>query len=260
MAFLHVNFYSDVLAQASEMNVILPEGIHSCTSMDSNPIEKDFPVLYLLHGYNGDESVWYRYTAIERFAGKYPLAICMPRGNHGRYVDSPDTGYDYFTFITEELPRKMKHLFNISTRREDTFIAGLSMGAYGAMRAALGRPDLYAAAASLSGGLIAQMTYEGNTFRPHLQDAMGKDLQEARRRENDVVELLEKRVKAGIRLPKLYVSCGTEDSLYLQNTLFRDKCRSLGVELTYDEEPGVHDWIFWDKQIQKVLPWLPIQK
>ena len=260
MAFIRCNFYSDVLAQATEINVILPEYIKSCTSVDSHPIERDFPVLYLLHGYNGDESVWSRYTSIERYVGKYPLAVVMPRGNHGRYVDSPETGYDYFTFITQELPQKTKHFFNISTKREDTFIAGLSMGAYGAMRAALGRPDLYAAAASLSGGLNAQATYEGNAFRPHLKDAMGQDLDEARRRENDVMELLEKRVNARADLPKLFVSCGTEDSLYSHNTAFRDKCRELGVDLTYDEEPGVHDWIYWDKAIQKVLPWLPIRE
>jgi S-formylglutathione hydrolase FrmB len=258
MAFIQCNFFSDVLAQATTINVLLPEFIEGCTSMDSHPIDRDFPVLYLLHGYNGDESVWHRYTALERYVGKYPLAVVMPRGNHGRYTDSPETGYRYHTFITEELPQKVKHFFNVSHRREDTFIAGLSMGAYGTLRAALGRPDLYAAAAALSGGLNVEKTYAGNAFRPHLLAAMGKDLNEARARENDLVDLLKKRVASGVPLPKLFVACGTEDSLYEHNVEFRDLCMKIGVDLTYDEEPGVHDWIYWDKAIQKVLAWLPI--
>jgi putative tributyrin esterase len=259
MALIQCNFYSDVLAQATTMNVLLPEGIKSCTSVDSHCIDGDFPVLYLLHGYNGDESVWLRYTSLERYVGGHPLAVVMPRGNHGRYVDSPETEYQYHTFITEELPEKVKHFFNVSSRREDTFIAGLSMGAYGAMRAALGRPELYAAAAAFSGGLMAEYTYAENSFRPHLRRAMGNDLEQARARDNDLAALLRKRAAAGAALPELFVSCGTEDSLYHHNTAFRDLCRELGVDLTYDEEPGVHDWIYWDKAIRKALAWLPIR-
>ncbi len=258
MAFIRCDFYSDVLGQATSMNVILPEGIESCKSMDSNFIEGAFPVLYLLHGYNGDETVWFRFSAIERYVGKYPFAVVMPRGNHGRYVDSPETGYAYHTFLTEELPSKVKHFFNVSQCREDTFIAGLSMGGYGTMRAALGRPDLYAAAAALSGSLIVEKTYQENAFKPHLKDAVGKDLQTARQRGNDLVELLKSNVKNGVNLPKLYVGCGTEDPLYPSNVIFKQTCSELGVDLTYAELPGIHDWIYWDKAIQNVLAWLPI--
>ena len=260
MAFLRVNFYSDVLAQATEMNVILPEGIQSCTSMESNGIQGDFPVLYLLHGYNGDESVWFRYSAIERYAGKYPLAIVMPRGNHGFYANSPETSYAYYTFITEELPKKVQHFFPISKRREDTFIAGLSMGGYGTLRAALGRCDLYAAAASLSGFVDPSFAYDAAMMRDHSLRSLGADANIAQERDNDLIPLLEKRVAQGAKLPKLYLTCGTEDRLYQQNLNFKAACERLGVDLGFDEQHGVHDWIYWDRTIQDVLAFLPIAK
>ncbi len=260
MAFLRCDFYSDVLAQATSMNVILPEGIESCKSMDSNFVEGEFPVLYLLHGYNGDETVWFRFSAIERYVGKYPLAVVMPRGNHGFYVDSPDTGYDYLKFITEELPRKVSHFFNVSTKREDTYIAGLSMGGYGAMRAALARPDLYAASASLSGFVDPKSAYAGNSMHGHAMRAMGERLDVAQQRDNDVIPLLKKCVVQKVSLPKLYITCGTEDPLYQQNQNFKAACEQLDVPLTYDEQPGIHDWIYWDRTVQDVLSWLPIKR
>ncbi len=260
MAFLHVNFYSDVLAQATEMNVLLPEGIKSCTSMDSNFIETGFPVLYLLHGYNGDESVWFRYSAIERYVGKYPLAIVMPRGNHSFYTDSPETSYDYLTFITEELPKKVQHFFPVSHRREDTFIAGLSMGGYGTLRAALGRPDLYAAAASLSGFVDPATAYQAGMMRGHAYRSLGANIATAQERDNDLIPLLEKRVAEKTPLPKLYLTCGTEDSLYQQNLNFKAACERLNVPLTFDQQHGIHDWVYWDRTIQDVLAWLPINR
>ena len=259
MAYLHCNFFSEALEQATSMDVLLPEGIQSCTSMESNFVEGDFPVLYLLHGYSGDDTVWMRYTALERYAGKYPLAIVMPRGNHGFYVDG-DWGYNYYTFITEELPQKVKHFFNVSSRREDTFIAGLSMGGYGTLRCALGRPDLYAAAASMSGFLDVEAAYHGNTMREHARNNMGGTLEEIQRRDHDLLQLLEKNVKAGVELPKLYITGGTEDRLYQHSVHMREKCKELGVPLTYTEAPGVHDWIYWDQAIQDILAWLPIRE
>ena len=58
--------------------------------------------------------------------------------------------------------------------------------------------------------------------------------------------------------PKLYQWCGTEDFLYGQNVSFRDHARTLGLDLTYEEGPGEHVWSYWDKQIQRVLEWLPL--
>jgi S-formylglutathione hydrolase FrmB len=60
--------------------------------------------------------------------------------------------------------------------------------------------------------------------------------------------------------PALYQCCGTEDALYPRNLRFREHARSLGLDLTYEEGPGAHDWGFWDLWIQRVLDWLPLRR
>ena len=69
--------------------------------------------------------------------------------------------------------------------------------------------------------------------------------------------MLEKQIEKGVELPRFFQCCGTEDFLYDQNVEFRDRFINK-VDLTYYEEPGIHEWGFWDRNIQRVLNWLPL--
>ena len=60
--------------------------------------------------------------------------------------------------------------------------------------------------------------------------------------------------------PRIYMACGTEDSLLPSNRLFRDCLLENGFDLTYEEFPGDHNWDFWDMTIQRVLDWLPLEE
>jgi S-formylglutathione hydrolase FrmB len=56
----------------------------------------------------------------------------------------------------------------------------------------------------------------------------------------------------------LYQCCGTKDFLYDDNLRFRDHAQGLGLNLTYEQHEGdEHEWGYWDRQIQRVLDWLP---
>ena len=120
--------------------------------VDASSIATDFPLLYLLHGLSDDHTAWVRYTSIERYADAYGLAVVMPQVHRSFYTDQAHGGA-FWTFLAEELPELVQRFFVVSARREDTFVAGLSMGGYGALRWALRRPGRFAAAASLSGAL-----------------------------------------------------------------------------------------------------------
>ena len=76
--------------------------------------------------------------------------------------------------------------------------------------------------------------------------------------DNDLLYLAEKVAKSNGPKPMLYQCCGTEDFLYEDNIVFRDWANELGLDLTYEEEPGTHEWGYWDKKIQRVLEWLPL--
>jgi S-formylglutathione hydrolase FrmB len=36
--------------------------------------------------------------------------------------------------------------------------------------------------------------------------------------------------------------------------------RLLVVSVTYDEQPGGHEWDLWDAQIKKIIDWLPLDE
>jgi S-formylglutathione hydrolase FrmB len=135
----------------------------------------DIPVarrklLYLLHGLSDDGSAWARFTCIERAAALYGLVVVMPSVSRSFYIDQPN-GQNYFTYLTEELPHYLKLVFGLAPRREDTLIAGNSMGGYGAFKAAFWRPDLYSVAASFSGVLSTAFitAYPDDPRRPEFE-------------------------------------------------------------------------------------------
>jgi len=282
MALLHVNFYSKVLGIASSMDVILPElasGIGAGGPPAWDGVEL-LPVLYLLHGTSDDQTIWQRKTAIERYVEGKKLAVVMPYAARSTYTDQAH-GYDYWTFLSEELPSVCQKLFRISQKREDNFAAGLSMGGYGAMKLGLRCPEKFAAVACLSGGfdrLTAQMKgFVGADFSdpavlkalkkkdPNAYDRVSDFLdtfgsaEEYRGSDNDLFAVLERLAKKGGPFPEIYIAIGTEDIHYEPNQRFRAKLDEYKVPYTYEEGPGIHEWAFWDKYIQNALRWLPIK-
>lgn len=256
MALAFVDFYSEVLGLSTSMTVILPQYTASQIGMAGVATAEDPPVLYLLHGLTDDDTVWLRRTSIERYVAPLGLAVVMPQAGRSFYCDEVH-GNRYWTFLTEELPAICHGFFRLSRRRGDTFVAGLSMGGYGAVKWALRHPDRFAAAASLSGALdMATRRHHPNrpvdagiwhtVFGEHV--IAGTD--------DDTVALLDRYDGAG---PALYLACGTEDFLYEDNVRFVDVARERGVSLTADFSPGEHDWAYWDLKIQDVLAWLPLR-
>lgn len=257
MALIHCDFYSEVLGVVTSMNVILPQKMIS--QADSHKKEK-YPVLYLLHGLTDNYTGWQRKSSIERYVSEMGLAVIMPDAGRSFYTDMKH-GYKYFTFITEELPKIAKQFFPISDEREDTFVAGLSMGGYGAFKLALSCPEKYAAAASLSGALDMVYRIKSNEIEDtsEIENILG-DLNSIENSKNDLFYLTKQVIASEGPKPKLYQCCGTEDFLYKDNQNFKSFIENSSLYYTYQEGPGAHEWIYWDAEIQKVLKWLPINK
>jgi putative tributyrin esterase len=258
MILSQTNFFSDVLTTRCTMNVILPQ---RKLSDPHDKVRPPFKVLYLLHGHSDDHSAWMRWSSIERHVEDLNLAVIMPAVENSFYTDMVHGG-KFFTFLTEELPAVVHDLFPLSTERADTFVAGLSMGGYGAFKLGLSRPDLYAAAASLSGALDICEVVSGHgdpdaeTWLGSMRNIFG-DLDKVSGSSHDLFTLAQKLSSSAIK-PRLFQYCGTEDFLYQDNLRFRDFIRPLGFDYTYTETPGDHSWSYWDAQIQNVLNWLKL--
>ena len=250
MAFLQIQFFSAALNVASTVNVILPEanqGIGMGASKDERPPK----VLYLLHGYSDDHSIWMRRTSVERYAANHNLAVIMPAVNHSFYCNEA-YGERYWDYVSDELPRTMQRFLRLSARPEDTYVAGLSMGGYGAMRLALTYPGHFAGAASFSGAVdlagIFPQRHDGNEI-----DRLFGDLKEIKGTELDLFHLIEKNADAPHR-PWLYVSCGTKDFLFESHKAFVPALRKNGWNVMSHEEPdATHEWGFWDQQIKAFI-------
>ncbi|MFG1779919.1 alpha/beta hydrolase [Micromonospora sp. NPDC049048] len=257
MALMRVDLYSEVLGLSTSMTVILPQQTATQIGMSGSAPQGDPPVLYLLHGLSDDDTIWLRRTSIERYVAPLGLAVVMPQVGRSFYTDE-EHGNRYWTFLSDELPRLCQRFFRLSSRREDTFVAGLSMGGYGALKWALREPGRFAAAASLSGALdVAARSPTSSTPLDAgvWHTAFGE--RTVAGSDDDVLALLDRAAVAD--LPALRVVCGTEDLLYEDNRTFVAAARERGVPLTVDFSPGTHDWAYWDTKIQDVLAWLPLR-
>ena len=146
MALLQMEFRSAALKRTVSLNVILP----------AERFQGPYPTLYLLHGLTDNCSGWLSYTRIRLWAEESGLAVVMPSGENSFYMDilvKDGCLGDFGEYVGRELVEVTRELFPLSRKREETFLAGLSMGGFGACRNALKYSDTFGKAAILSGAL-----------------------------------------------------------------------------------------------------------
>lgn len=255
MAFVQCEFFSNVLGMHMQMNVILPQPdtSHIGTASSAASGSGNYPVLYLLHGMSDDQSIWSRLTSIERYVLGKNLIVVMPNA-HRSYYTNMRQGFDYWTYVSKELPEVVSGLFHVSQRREDTFVCGLSMGGYGTLKLGMLCPEKFAAACAISAvtDIETLPNYWDEPRRIEMSRIFGPQEQSAASPEN-LFRISEHLVKTAEPRPRLLQICGTEDFLYNDNVRFRDHLRKIGLSCDYIEEPGAHTWEFWDKHVQTAL-------
>ena len=225
MALMHVNFFSQVLNLSCSMDVIMPQrnegiGVEGTTRHDK------YPVLWLLHGATDDHTIWQRRTSIERYVTPLGLAVVMPAVELSFYTNM-EYGFRYFDYIARELPEICRELFNISDKRKDNYIAGLSMGGYGALKIGLSCPENYATIGCLSAGnfLVGpepafEETHERKSPLPNIprivfgvESASVFDMDCLLGTKHDLFFLADSAINAGKQMPKIFHACGSEDFL-----------------------------------------------
>ena len=242
MSLCEVHWSSSVLAKTLGMYVILPEA--------GTP---PFATYYLLHGLSDDYTAWLRRTRVEGYVRELPLIVVMPDGFRGFYTDNAD-GPEYAKYMAEELVQFVERNFPARRAREARCVGGLSMGGYGALRLALGYPQLFAGANSHSGALM-----HGGRDAPRPDGPMSPA--EFRRvfgdnpagSAHDLLALARRAKEAGHALPRLLLDCGTEDFLLDDNRTFHRELERLGVTHAYREFPGAHTWDYWDEHVRDAL-------
>lgn len=254
MALVDFKYFSPALGMQTALTIILPEntqgiGVGGLQEKSDAPI----PALYLLHGTSDDQTIWQRRTSIERYVAEKRLAVVMMTTHLGAYTNQ-QYGFRYFDFVAKEVPEVCARYFNLSRERSGKFVAGLSMGGYGALKIGLTRPEQYGVIGSLSSGYTS---YRGYISRP---DDRGITLQyltfgETGLDEEDV-ETAEKAraiVRSGKNIPRIFITCGSSDPILLDNAReardFFSSFEGNPFDFQYTEHPGSHNWSFWDAHI-----------
>ena len=250
MAFLETHLFSQALKVAVTVNVLLPEPSQGI-GVEAAQAQEPPRVMYLLHGYSDDQSIWMRRTSVERYCARHNLAVVMPAVNHSFYANELQ-GERYWDYVSQELPQMMHSMFRLSQIPGTELVAGLSMGGYGAMKLALSFPERFAAAASFSGAVDAEALLRKRDCPDTMRRALGT-AKAFHGSENDLFHLMAVNAQAPHR-PRLYVACGTEDFLFAQHKKFIPALKAQGWDVTHQETPGYgHVWEYWDAQLAAFL-------
>jgi len=248
MALIQIDHVPQTVKVNLPLNIIIPDPGY----MKEVPV-RDRKVLYLLHGLSDDASAWQRYSSIETYAAHYGLVVVMPSVGRSFYINQPN-GQDYFTYLTEELPQFLSDVFYLNPTRENTAIAGNSMGGYGAFRAAFAYPQRFCAAASFS-GFLSLAFLQANPEDPRIPEFayLFGDLHKLAGSELDPTTWFRKASQNPVNLPRLFLSCGQNDDLFLLNRMVFGLMQQMKIPVEYHEEDAKHDWFFWDREIQRFL-------
>ncbi len=251
MAVFKCKFYSDALGQDNDLSIFIP----SDNSVKNNIKEMD--VLLLLHGKFGNSNDWLELSRIEKYATERNMVVIMPNAYNSYYTDLTD-GQNFFQHVANEVPNFVQKMFGISTEREKNYVAGLSMGGYGAFKVALTYPERYCYGISLSGALDihdAMLRIEGYG-EVELLNKLATSPNAVIDSDKDLIRLAKNIRINNLIAPKLYIDCGIQDFLYNINLDMCDKLKEKGLDIYYTERPGEHNWEYWDYGIEKALEYV----
>jgi len=237
MSLCDIHRYSELLKKHVGLHVILPDA-------GDGP----FPTFYLLHGLSDDYTNWVRRTRIEFYALNLPLIIVIPDGYRGFYTNA-ENGVPYARYIGEETVGWIERFFPAKRSRDARFVGGLSMGGYGALRLALGYPDVFGSTTSHSGALMHGTRNPKETALWEFEQVFGKNQAGT---DHDLLKLA-KEARDAKKLPRIRIDCGTSDSLVKDNRDFHAALDELGIAHEYEEFPGGHDWNYWDLHVRDAL-------
>ncbi|MDE7313135.1 MAG: acetylesterase [Eubacterium sp.] len=262
MAIGFFDFHSQSLRRCVTFRVILPNDVPDELKQQNPHFQRPMKTLMLLHGYSGSCSDWVNGSLIAELSNKYHLAVICPAGENSFYLDGKEAGRKYGTYVGEELIQYARKTFGLSDRMEDTYVGGLSMGGFGAIHTGLLYNHTFSKVFALSSALIV---HNVEKITPGFEDPAANydyykmvfgEPSELSDSVNNPEELIRRIQKEGDRMPAIYMACGTQDFLIQENHLFRDFLTERGVEFTYHESSGEHDWVFWNQYLEPAVKWL----
>ncbi|WP_181146718.1 alpha/beta hydrolase [Weissella paramesenteroides] len=238
MAVSRLSFYSKTLKMNTSVNIILPE----------------YPTgsgktLLLLHGLGEDENAWLNQTRLTDYASQTDITIIMPRVDQSYYT-SRDGDSQYFEYISQELLQRCRAWFRLSDQRSQTFIAGTSMGGFGALKTGLILPKEFQAIFPMSAMTDIVQKWRESPKRDAWFKGLFGSPDQVKNSINDIAYLI---AQQKAQTPYIWQLCGTDDPFYEMNLALNEQIEQQGLRHEFVAVSGGHEWVVWDKAIQQII-------
>ncbi|WP_400229126.1 alpha/beta hydrolase [Methanobrevibacter smithii] len=251
------------LQRRTSLSVILPaDNIHYLQGTEEIA-EKPYKTLYLLHGLFGSDDIFLANTTIQKFAEDHNIAVVLPSGENSFYVDQKESHKYYGEFIGRELVEMTRNIFPLSHKKEDTYLAGFSMGGYGAIRNGLKYHDTFGYIGAISAAMLTDDLHnwgEGDDLlssKSFAQSCFG-DLNKVIGSDMDPKFLIDDLIANDIEIPKIFMAVGDNDFLYNENIDYYNYLKSRNVDVEFRCSSGEHTWEFCNDYIKEFIEWLPL--
>ncbi len=270
MARFSTNFMSESIKRAIPLEIVLPTDHCVMPNGPLPELNRPYRTLYYLEGSMGNSSGPVNYSHLQLLAEDYNLAVVVIGGENRWWGHATRLDEDYGDLVTVDVVNFTRRAFNLSRKREDTFIGGFSMGGHGAYVLGLRNPDLFGAIIALDASLqkmaISTSVNEKERWDPTpksgYETILGLDKVEDWVGSDQDYEWLAKNLaeKAPEKKPAIFSACGTADGLYGFNQEYTAYLKGLGYDVTcYDVQDGLHNYFTCEAGLEAALKWLPLE-
>ncbi len=230
---------------------------------DYETSQRNYPVLYLLHGAGDDQTGWVQFGEVLHITDKAikegkatPMIIVMPDAKSKQlgYFNSVTGDWKYEDYFFNEFMPYVEKAYRIKKEKRFRAIAGLSLGGGGTFMYALHRPDLFSSACPLSAyigpanaeeAINDHKRYFGIEIEP--KDAI------LYIKKYNALELIKSMDKETLESVSWYINCGDDDFLYEGNSLIHIALRKKNVKHEFRIRDGGHTWTYWRESLPEVL-------
>jgi S-formylglutathione hydrolase FrmB len=251
---------NEMLRKEVKYNIYLPA--------DYDKSNRNYPVLYLLHGYSDDETGWTQFGEVPMIADKSiqsgeatSMIIAMPDGGVSWYINSYDGKVKYEDFFVKEFIPFVDANYRTRSKKNYRAIAGLSMGGFGTFAMATKHPELFAAAAPLSAGVFTDaeiIDMPDENWNNVFGILYGNDLKGTARlsehyTKNSILSIIEKGNADELMKVRYYIDCGDDDFLIKGNMALHAAMIDKKIPHEFRVREGGHTWTYWRAALPEVL-------
>jgi enterochelin esterase-like enzyme len=249
---------SEILNMERKFAIYLPP--------DYETSQRDYPVLYLLHGSGDNQTGWVQFGEILHIADKAILEgsatsmiVVMPDADTGQrgYFNSISGDWRYEDFFFQELMPFIENEYRIRKDKRYRAVAGLSMGGGGAFVYALRHPELFSSACPLSAscGPLSMEDMDRYKSREEMNNATDEEL-EAYYKKHSVLDMVKNMPDEQKKAVRWFIDCGDDDFLYEGNSLVHIEMHKNNIPHEYRVRNGGHTWTYWRESLPVVLSFI----